>query len=403
MKRIKQLSFTIYEARLKLSPNDPIKIIFDNIDFSFIYDLVKDKYTSKTYQGYDPVSLFKALVLIYLGEARSERDLANKLKFDSRLCALCEFDEFIKTPAHATFSIFRKKLGEEIFFKIFHRLVAQAFAYGIIKGIFTAGDATELWAYANPEHNSDPDARWGHKTEKYVFYGYKVHLIVDTKSQLPIAIEVTPGHESDSTHLKPLTDQIKNFHPYIEISTTVLDAGYDGHRNYQLLSKLNINPIIALNERSGTNPLLTGELSITSDGKIQGPAGCLPVYWGYDHNRNRLKFRCPAKLGRCDCLFLNVCSKSDYGRTFYLHPTDDLRLIGKTPRGTPTWEKLYDLRTATERCNSELKNSHYLGDLRFRTLPKVKTHVYLSVIAQILKKFKQWYIGRQPKFVFSTS
>jgi len=48
-----------------------------------------------------------------------------------------------------------------------------------------------------PNHNSDPDATWGYKTEKYTFYGYKVHLMVDTKSQLPLAIEVTPAHESD--------------------------------------------------------------------------------------------------------------------------------------------------------------------------------------------------------------
>ncbi|MFN3966604.1 MAG: transposase, partial [Endomicrobiia bacterium] len=402
-KRTKQLSFTIYEARLKLSQNDPIKIIFDNLDFSFIYDIVKDKYNSKTYQGYDPVSLFKALILIYLGEAHSERDLANKLKFDSRLCALCEFDNFLKTPTHATFSIFRKKLGEKIFFKIFHHLVAQAFTYGIIKGIFTAADATEIWAYANPNHNSDPDATWGHKTEKYVFYGYKVHLMVDTKSQLPIAIEVTPANESDSTHLKDLTDQIKNFHPYMEISTTVLDAGYDSHSNYQLLFQLNINPVIALNQRTGINPLLTGELNVSPDGKIQCSAGCSLVYWGYDLNRNRLKFRCPAKLGRCNCLFIRYCSNSHYGRTFYIHPTDDLRLVGRIPRGTLTWKKLYDLRTSVERTNSELKNSHYLDNLRFRTLPKVKTHVYLSAIAQILKKFEQWYIGRQPKFTFSTS
>ena len=338
MKRAKQLSFTIYEARLKLSPKDPIKIIFDNVDFSFIYDLVEEKYTSKTYQGYDPVSLFKALTLIYLGEAHSERDLAQKLKFDSRLCALCEFDNFLKTPSHATFSNFRKKLGEKIFFKIFHHLVASAFTYGIIKGIFTAGDATEIWAYANPKHNSDPDATWGHKTETYVFYGYKVHLMVDTKSQLPIAIEVTPGHESDSTHLKDLTEQVKSFHPYMEISATALDAGYDGHPNYQLLSELNIHPIIALNERVGTNPLITGELHISPDGKIQGPANCDLVYWGYCRARNRHKFRCPAALGKVDCLFLSTCSDSKYGRTFYIHPTDDLRLVGKIPRGTPTWK-----------------------------------------------------------------
>ncbi len=44
MNKSKQLSFTIYEARLKLSPTDPIKIIFDNINFSFIYELVKPKF-----------------------------------------------------------------------------------------------------------------------------------------------------------------------------------------------------------------------------------------------------------------------------------------------------------------------------------------------------------------------
>jgi len=402
MKKQKQLSFTVYEARLKLSPNDPIKIIYDNINFSFIYDLVKDKFTSKTYDGYDPVSLFRALNLIYLSEARSERDLSKKLKFDARLCALCEFDSFLKTPSHATFSNFRKKLGEETFFKIFHHLVAQAFAYGIIKGIFTAADATEIWAYANSEHKSDPDATWGYKNKDYSFYGYKVHLIVDTKSQLPVSIEVTPGNEADSSSLPPLVNQLKKFHPYIETSATMLDAGYDGHPAYKLLNDNGITPIIALNKRNGINPLLSGKLSISTDGKICGPANCPLVYWGFDPNRNRLKFRCPATVKKINCLFKKSCSKSSYGRTFYIHPTDDLRLIGSIPRGTYTWEKLYDLRTSVERTNSELKNSHYLDNLRVRSLPKVKIHTYLSAIAQILKRFEKYFVA-QPKFALLTA
>jgi len=402
MKKQKQLSFTVYEARLKLSPNDPIKIIYDNINFSFIYDIVKDKFTSKTYDGYDPVSLFRALNLIYLSEARSERDLSKKLKFDARLCALCEFDSFLKTPSHATFSNFRKKLGEETFFKIFHHLVAQAFAYGIIKGIFTAADATEIWAYANSEHKSDPDATWGYKNKDYSFYGYKVHLIVDTKSQLPVSIEVTPGNEADSSSLPPLVNQLKKFHPYIETSATMLDAGYDGHPAYKLLNDNGITPIIALNKRNGINPLLSGKLSISTDGKICGPANCPLVYWGFDPNRNRLKFRCPATVKKINCLFKKSCSKSSYGRTFYIHPTDDLRLIGSIPRGTYTWEKLYDLRTSVERTNSELKNSHYLDNLRVRSLPKVKIHTYLSAIAQILKRFEKYFVA-QPKFALLTA
>ena len=170
-----------------------------------------------------------------------------------------------------------------------------------------------------------------------------------------------------------------------------------------MLSELKINPIIALNERARTNPLLTGELRISPDGEIQCPANCNLVYWGYCKSRNRHKFRCPAILGKVECLFLSACSNSKYGRTFYIHPTDDKRLVGRVPRGTPTWKKLYDLRTSVERTNSELKNSHYLCNLRFRTLPKVKTHVYLSAIGQILKRFEQWFSARQPNFAFSTS
>jgi len=260
---------------------------------------------------------------------------------------------FLKTPSHATFSNFRKKLGEETFFKIFHHLVAQAFAYGIIKGIFTAADATEIWAYANPNHSSDPDAKWGYKSKDYSFYGYKVHLIVDTKSQLPISIEVTSGNESDSTNLPNLVKQMKKFHPCIETSATMLDAGYDGHPNYKLLSDNNIIQIIALNERGGVNPLLSGELSISPDGKIYGPANCTLVYWGFCKNRDRHKFRCPAAVKKFNCLFKSSCSKFFYGRTFYIHPTDDLRLVGRRiSRGTYTWGKLYDLRTSVERTNS---------------------------------------------------
>lgn len=45
MRTANQLTFTIYEASLKIKPNDPIKVIFDNIDWSFIHDLARNKYS----------------------------------------------------------------------------------------------------------------------------------------------------------------------------------------------------------------------------------------------------------------------------------------------------------------------------------------------------------------------
>ncbi|MEW6232062.1 MAG: transposase [Chloroflexota bacterium] len=98
MRTANQLTFTTCEAWLKLKPDDPIKVIFDNIDWSFIHPLVKDRYSSSPQgaEGYDPISLFKAQLLIYLGEVGSDRKLASALRYNARLYLLCGFN-FLKT------------------------------------------------------------------------------------------------------------------------------------------------------------------------------------------------------------------------------------------------------------------------------------------------------------------
>jgi len=119
MKTAKQLTFTTYEASLKLRPNDPTKIIFDNIDWSFIHPLAKDRYSPQGAEGYNPIPLFKAQLLIYLGEVSSDRKLASALCYNARFCLLCGFN-FLKTPSNGTFTNFRDRLGEDIFYEILH-------------------------------------------------------------------------------------------------------------------------------------------------------------------------------------------------------------------------------------------------------------------------------------------
>src|SRR4030065_155751 len=106
MKTANQLTFATYEATIKLNRDDPIKIIFDNIDWSFIHPLVSHKYSPQGADGYDPISLFKAQLLIYMDEVKSDRKLASALRYDARLCLLCGFN-FLKTPSNGPFSHFR--------------------------------------------------------------------------------------------------------------------------------------------------------------------------------------------------------------------------------------------------------------------------------------------------------
>lgn len=400
----KQLSFAVFDASYKIKSDDPIKIIFDNVNWDFIYDLVAPVYSKHSgVDAYDPVSLFKALLLIYLGEVDSDRKLANRIKFDTRHAFLCGFYDF-KTPSHATFSIFRKRLGDIFFFDILHQIIAQAISYGIIKGIKTAIDATHLWAFSNRfgkklcdckdkntcEHErvySDKDAAWGHKTKEYSFFGYKVHLVVDVDSQLPVSIKVTPGNESDITQVKDIINSVKEKHPNLSIKQSSMDCGYDSYETHRFfIEDAKITPIIPLRNNGTTNPILNGESYLNEEGIIHCFAGYKLINWGFDKERNRTKFRCPSHLGRISCMFSSSCNKSSYGRTFYVSETHNYRLIGPIPRGTKTWKEEYNTRTATERCNSELKGEHKLDKVRVRGINRVKIHVALSIIAQIVKR-----------------
>jgi hypothetical protein len=136
--------------------------------------------------------------------------------------------------------------------------------------------------------------------------------------------------------------------------------------------------------------LLTKEIKL-----IDGCPHCRKtelIFWGFNPGRNRFKFRCPLALGKItSCKFSKSCSTSSYGRTFYLHPTDDTRLFPEIPRFTKEWKTLYNNRSSIERTNSELKEQHRLKNIRVRTINKIKSHVYISCIALILKRFFDFF------------
>lgn len=401
MKTANQLTFTTYEASLKLRPNDTTKLIFDKIDWAFIYGLVDSRYSPLGADGYDPISLFKAQLLIYLGEVSSDRKLTSALRYNGRLCLLCGFN-FLKTPSNGTFSNFRARLGDDVFYEILHRLIAQAIALKVITGGDTAIDSTHLWAYSNsygkktctckgkctcPKAYSDGDARWGAKKKDYVFFGYKVHLIVDASSQLPLDVTVTPGNEVDSPQAKPLLTGAKQKHPEVKLESASMDKAYDNYENYRFaVEDMKVTPIIALNSRGKVDALAKGSVYIAEDGSFTCFAGLKLVHWGQDKKRNRLKFRCPAALGRCHCLFGSACSPSPYGKIFYLYPSRNYRLIGPIPRGTDSWQEKYNARTSVERAYSEEKGSHRLADPRVRGLANVRIHVCLALCAQVIKR-----------------
>lgn len=200
-----QLSFSTYEAYKKIKKDDPLKMVFESIDWSFIDFLLEDRYHRNKELIYTPVSLFKAQLLIYLGEVESNRDLAEKLRFNTRYCVLCGFHHFLKTPAHSTFSRLRKKVGKDLFHKVMQRIVAQGIPM-IIKKYpdispnnlhITVYSKDNQWLKCNCKGKCKFDQQLLINDKKisrknFISSGFKIKLYIYKDSLKPFAAEMRP-------------------------------------------------------------------------------------------------------------------------------------------------------------------------------------------------------------------
>lgn len=202
-----QFSFSTYEAYKKIKKNDPLKIIFESIDWSFINPLVNERYSSEKELIYTPISLFKAQLLIYLGEVKSNRQLAETLCYNTKYCVLCGFHHFLKTPVHSTFSAFRTRIGPDLFYKIMHRLVAQsAIIVSKSKKInFISPQSLHIATYSRDGKGFECNCKGRCKVEKilatdnkkykkknFVYDEHEIKLYIDRKSNKPIAAQLKP-------------------------------------------------------------------------------------------------------------------------------------------------------------------------------------------------------------------
>jgi IS5 family transposase len=238
-------------------------------------------------------------------------------------------------------------------------------------------DASDMPAYANgqryrykggPEREkySDPDATWGHRSAVSTrkgggFYGYRIHMAVCAKTDLPLAWKVETGKMNETPTVAPLLDKLKGlgFSP----ETAALDAGYDNATVYDACAERGISPVIPLRE---TPAVKRGE---------HKPPCCEHGEWtfaGADHKRKATKWRCPTG----ECKPASVWVKAE-------------RLHTLIPRGTARWKALYRKRGSVERSFGRLKNEWSLAPLRVRRIERVQLHANLTILSQLTSTLNQ--------------
>lgn len=256
-------------------------------------------------------------------------------------------------------------------------------------GRHTAGDATAV----NARSRTDPKAvatetaqglpqptggRKKYKDEEgrvvqvVEWFGYKLHLLVDVGHEVALAYDITDTKVGDNERVEALVEQAQANLPPGRLQTLAYDKAADDEKVHELLHQHGIKPVIqnrTLWPKEGDQEkVLPGRrypLPLVYDGA--GTVHCYdtvsnpPVrhrlaYIGYEHDRQCVKCRCPARHKGWDCSSGTQCNGTLAAGLSARIPCElDLRRFPPIPRATRECERLYKGRTAVERVNARLK------------------------------------------------
>lgn len=285
------------------------------------------------------------------------------------------------------------------------------------------------------QQTSDQDADWGkHETTgidkdgniwKKIksWFGYELHLIADTKYEIPVKYSVTRASVSEQVELR--SEIKKLFKETPELAARCKDFSADrgldsGETKALLWDEYQIRPLIDIRElwraekQDGnydpTQPITRQLFPDQVDNIVYTEKGrviCMcpktgeqhdMAFCGFEADRNSLKYRCPAATYDFSCAGEKVCRNkckqkcSSYGRIVRIDLDKfDRRIFTPTPYGSPSWQRGYNRRSALERINNRVDNSfcfekHYIrGKLKMQARCGIAIAIMMAMALGHLK------------------
>ena len=166
-------------------------------------------------------------------------------------------------------SRFRGKVGHERLARIVDQAVEVLVKKGRIRGEALALDSTFIKAYSrrnldNRTGYSDPESRVG-RAGKAKDLGYRLHLAVDAKSEMPVAMMVTSANENEKKHSLKLFEKASHF---VKPRKLVADPQYSSQSLREAAEKQGTKPVIPYprNQMKGIKGILRVDRRFKSHG-----------------------------------------------------------------------------------------------------------------------------------------
>jgi hypothetical protein len=200
------------------------------------------------------------------------------------------------------------------------------------------------------------------------------------------------------------------------VDAVAYDAGHDALGIYEYLLVKAIDPVIALNPRTGQPPTPAGTAQqINKEGIPLCPAG-LPMRRHGTTPNHRILFHCPVKRpthrqGQYvwkthpqQCPFKLLCQPdTKMGPVVYIRAQADPRLYPPIPRASPRFKQIMARRSGCERSNAMKKTVHHLDQRPCRSATHFLVRLYLISLVEHAKAWladDRKLLGDGPAFLF---
>ena len=106
-------------------------------------------------------------------------------------------------------------------------------------------DINTIKKYITPEHLKKLKLKWGYSTTNGHYIGYKVTVVLEMTTKIPVSILIHPGSPNDTKIFDEVLKELKKRSLIKSKDIIYFDKGYFSHKNYEIgINKYNIIPVI---------------------------------------------------------------------------------------------------------------------------------------------------------------
>ena len=419
-----------------------LRKIQTHIDFEFIYKEVEAAYGVKGNVSVPPPVILKLMLLLFLYDVRSERELMVTIPERLDWLWFLGYDLEDEIPDHSVLSKARARWGEGGFRKFFERVLWACVQAGLVDGskVFVDSslieanasnnsvvDTQKLGRYLNESYirlesrlddilsskstpadsryisTTDPDASVTRHSGGKSKLRYKTHRAVDPKHEIITATKVSAGSVDDGHVLEEMVF-IHEANTQDKVEVAVADSKYGTRENFLLCHDLGIKAHIPslkeTHKRSGRQKGIFPEEAFSYDpcsDSFTCPEGQLLHKRNFNKNRNHYEYKAPRE-SCARCPVREKCTRSKDGRTLKRHiRQDDLDVMLKEAKSRGCREDIKARKHISERSFAE-GTRYGLKRARWRGLWRMQIQDFLiAAIQNIL------ILLRQPKRKMSKS